>query len=421
MLNSSIKSLREAKSKNDTAIKERIKASEKSCDKVKKDLDNVQQIAEDRKSKLRQLLDGSKFEFIEVDDTTEENKNKLRKAIKKHENENNKQYFYITKGTKDRNTHWFLNIQQGQDVFVIDPLGAEARKDFYNLFVKDSDEYTHIHYFVNRSVLQISSGVCEIYAIKMAFYLLRAQLFNSISNRFDKFLCNRKNQFEVNAVKDVAADVNTLDNVLLLGMRELPFGQFKERIDRRKILQEQIKKLEKSKELIYGIDMESREITTFNSIFKKDLELAQKLFDEYKKPTPENLTEAMYTVYSTKDLVDKIIKQQPREKQQALPKDIGDSVNELVFPEKEQLLSNTIRKFLDLNDLDREQFNNVSRDKRQKVYEELFEIQSENKRYIDFDNFNLFFNTFDIVRNSQEVSKYLLKKIYLISLTRIFL
>ena len=241
--------------------------------------------------------------------------------------------------------------------------------------------------------------------------MLRARLFNSISNRFDKFLCNRKNQFEVNAVKDVAADVNTLDNVLLLGIRELPFGQFKERIDRFKILQEQIKKLEKSKELIYGVDMKSREITTFNSIFKKDLELAQNLFDEYKKPTLGNLTKAMYEVYGTKGLVYKIIKQQPREKQQALPKDIGDSVNELVFPEKEQLLSNTIRKFLDLNDLDREQFNNVSDYKRQKVYKALFEdVQSENERYVNFDDFNLFLNTFDTVRNSQEITKYLLKK-----------
>ena len=43
VLNSSIKSLREAKSKNDKAIKEQIEASKKSCDKVKKDLDKVQQ------------------------------------------------------------------------------------------------------------------------------------------------------------------------------------------------------------------------------------------------------------------------------------------------------------------------------------------------------------------------------------------
>ena len=94
-LDSSIQSLREAKSKNDKAIKERIEASEKSCDKVKKDLDSVQKIAEDRKSKLKQLLDNSIFKFIEVDNTTEENRNKLRKVIKENENERDKHIMHV--------------------------------------------------------------------------------------------------------------------------------------------------------------------------------------------------------------------------------------------------------------------------------------------------------------------------------------
>ena len=163
--------------------------------------------------------------IIKVDNKTLDGINNLRKEILKNR-EDKQIHYYIVKGemkkaANEQHKHYFLTIQDKTKISVIDSMGDE-REDFFKCFVFESnlqgiaDEKLRFIYTRNSAKLQYSSGVCEIYAIKMAFYIARAHIFNSLSRRFtisNNLLVKRKGE-----------DTYNLDPVFQNGLTEKAFG-----------------------------------------------------------------------------------------------------------------------------------------------------------------------------------------------------
>lgn len=71
-MNIDIQHLENNKNKYKEIIKKQLRTSTEHRDKIEGYLKNVRQITENQKSKLQQLFNNSSFEFIEIDNTTEE-------------------------------------------------------------------------------------------------------------------------------------------------------------------------------------------------------------------------------------------------------------------------------------------------------------------------------------------------------------
>lgn len=122
--------------------------------------------------------------------------------------------FYITKiSTKYRdrlNTHFLLIIKDNKSkkISIVDSsagLGfAEPIREAIKTALKD--HVVDYNFTNNEQTLQYSSGVCETYAIKLAFFIIRNELFNDISARLDEMR------------------IKFLDEFVHIGINELPFG-----------------------------------------------------------------------------------------------------------------------------------------------------------------------------------------------------
>lgn len=246
--------------------------------------------------------------IMSVNNFNYKNADKLRNIIFDNYKEDKKHkrkvtHYYIVEGimqkTKNgtRHRHYFLTIQNGTKIDVIDSMGDE-RKDFLETFVKSpklentANEELRFTYTQNSVKLQYSSGMCEIYAIKMAFYIARAHIFNSILGRFDI-------QKSI-IMKQRTADEKNPDFFLYPafqnGLNEVAFGMQTEANFESRLLMigQQIQKLsqvlyngkpvgkqknqktgEKLLPLYYSIKKE--EVITFEEIFIRDLQESEEL------------------------------------------------------------------------------------------------------------------------------------------------
>lgn len=126
--------------------------------------------------------------------------------------------FYITKiSTEYRgrvNTHFLLIIKdnKSKEISIVDSsagLGfAEPIREAIKTALKDN--VVDYNFTNNEQTLQYSSGVCETYAIKLAFFIIRNELFNNISARLDE------------------TRIKFLDEFVHIGINELPFGMKKD-------------------------------------------------------------------------------------------------------------------------------------------------------------------------------------------------
>ena len=130
-------------------------------------------------------------------------------------------FYYITKAKYRTNPeHWFLTIQQKVNIYVIDPLSSIERDDFFNAFIGGRG-FQQFNYYRNSQRLQYSSGVCEIYAIKLAFYIARLEMFNKINTRFKGFFADQANKQK--ATGEII--IGHLDPIFENALSEISFGK----------------------------------------------------------------------------------------------------------------------------------------------------------------------------------------------------
>lgn len=285
-------------------------------------------------------------DIIEVDNIDPFNVKNLKQVILTNSMDDNTHY-YVVKGKyqdgKRIYEHYFLTIQNQTKIDVIDSMGSE-RKDFFETFVVDSDlqnalvKQSKFTYTQNTNRLQYSSGVYEVYAVKLAFYLARAHIFNSLSKRF--------NITKNTIAKDKKTIEFLIDPVFQNGLDETAFGMQTSTVyfgDRLKILQEQINLLNKEKQsspLYYFVKKEKQ--VTFQDIFIKDLEESKKLLielhDKYKARKEDFLkilTNKKEIVSLNKDdVVKKIYDMVFDERQEFIPTE--DKYYELFIEEERQ-------------------------------------------------------------------------------------
>ena len=132
----------------------------------------------------------------------------------------NKTFYYITKAKYgDNPEHWFLTIQKSKDIYVIDPLSSTERRDFFDAFIGGLSQF---NYYRNSQRLQYSSGVCEIFTVKLAFYLARLESFNIINSQFKGVFINKKSETELlKEQQPNSVMFNQLHPVLVNALNEL--------------------------------------------------------------------------------------------------------------------------------------------------------------------------------------------------------
>lgn len=213
---------------------------------------------------LESFNEGNKFEILQLECNSGSNEdNELRKRIRERKNDS-KTYFYITKVQEgDNPSHWFLVIQNGKSVYTVDSSGLNGfPENLYKMFVLTNDK--EIKYLHNINRLQYSSGACETFAVKVAFYMLRLRIFNDISCKLGIITENRRGF--------------ALDSILEYGLSEQFLGRFKkddknDKDDRYELFEKRLNiadnnldELAKEKQLYYS------KSETFNKMFKEGIE-----------------------------------------------------------------------------------------------------------------------------------------------------
>lgn len=199
----------------------------------------------------------------------EKNKDSLRNRYEGNK-EFDKRFYYIVKAKIETNpSHFFLVSQKKDSIYVIDSLGSYERNDFFETFIRQ-DGFT---FYRNSKKLQYSSGACEIFAVKMAFYLARLEVFNTVNERFLGDIFVKKAQYELNSKKK---PINLLHPVFENGLEEVAFGRIDngEQIDiiqkRLDLLKQQSNRLCEiyDKQPLYNAKI------TFFEIFKNDIDIS---------------------------------------------------------------------------------------------------------------------------------------------------
>ena len=134
-------------------------------------------------------------------------------------------FYYISKAKYGTNPeHWFLTIQQKVNIYVIDPLSSIERDDFFKAFINGGG-FPQFNYYRNSQRLQYSSGVCEIYAIKLAFYMARLETFNKANTRFKGFFGEQTDEQKKQNKASGGVIVGHLDPIFENALSEISFGK----------------------------------------------------------------------------------------------------------------------------------------------------------------------------------------------------
>lgn len=201
-----------------------------------------------------------KGEYIEpqkllINQDDKSNKSNLKILRECRVNGKKNMNFYITKiSTKDgnmTNTHFLLLIIDNKNltISIVDSCaGMKFAKPIREAIKTALEDHISGYDFLNnKKSLQYSSGVCETYAIKLAFFMIRMELFNNVSERLDK------------------KRIEFLDKFVHTIINELPFGRKnanKSTINKRNIEINKFQRaLEDEEEYSYSVDK------TFNRKF----------------------------------------------------------------------------------------------------------------------------------------------------------
>lgn len=199
-------------------------------EKLQKDLSLLSLNKEFEFIPLELLENQEDYEDGDGKNTGISNQDHLRFLIKSNLH-NNKTYFYIIKGTRnlkyDKNKtleqlqpyHWFLVIQEKEQIIFLDSLGYEKiPQKMFDLFIKDKEQ--GIKYTRNRTKLQHNSCVCFMYAVELAFIEARLITFNKIFDKIintikptiiTKFLENKKPKSIVNEFADLLDPIEAIN------------------------------------------------------------------------------------------------------------------------------------------------------------------------------------------------------------------
>ena len=213
----------------------------------------------------------NEFIMVTINDETIENSSKLKSLFEQNIKEQNKTFYYITKAKYgDNPEHWFLTIQKSKDIYVIDPLSSIERADFFDAFIGGLSQF---NYYRNSQKLQYSSGVCEMFAVKLAFYLARSEAFNRFNLRFEYFFINRKSETELlKEQQPNSVMFNQLSPTLENALNEINFGRFvedkKREIETRKqsLIEQRTRLLENSVRMLHYSSTK-----TFGELFVEDI------------------------------------------------------------------------------------------------------------------------------------------------------
>ena len=216
----------------------------------------------------------NEFIMVTINDETIENSSKLKSLFEQNIKEQNKTFYYIAKAKYgDNPEHWFLTIQKSKDIYVIDPLSSIERADFFNAFMGNMSQF---NYYRNSQKLQYSSGVCEMFAVKLAFYLARSEAFNRFNLQFQYFFINRKSETELSKEHQPNSVMfNQLHPVLVNALNEFNFGRFvedkKREIETRKqsLIEQRTRLLENSVRMLHYSSTK-----TFGELFVEDINLS---------------------------------------------------------------------------------------------------------------------------------------------------
>lgn len=342
----------------------------------------VQKIEASKTEKMDGLSKVFDYNCVELVKITKETSESFRKKIVDNSTED-KKFFYIINGTVDKNSHWFLVIQDKTKIYIIDSLGKQ-RMEFINILVPEIDDFD---FYKSDNQLQYSSGVCEMYAIKLAFYILRSQIFNDINGRFQGILTNIKEK------------TGKLDKVFEAGLDEVAFGRFETMVDRVHILETQKKLLEEQKLLMYGFE-EDETVVFFNQKFAKDLTRSIEMFDGFEQISIEKIIDVLLEKY--KLLVDS------KEDNQKLISELGinksdylniiNSLKELII-DNEEVFKTALQKLLSMNPITKNSFTNITKNKKEQRFNEYLKEELS----ISFDQFKVIFDTFEKIKNSRGV------------------
>lgn len=172
-----------------------------------------------------------------------------------------------------------------------------------------------INYYRTSETLQYSSGVCEIYAVKLPFYLFRLDLFNSMATKLKLLILKERTEADIirdvydtkiagnNAIRigdaikssnmEIREKYNIYPSIISCGLNEMSFGKifgtngeeigdsiegYKTRLEQLDTQINGISESQKGKKLRYSVNR------TFDEIFLADLQFSKdvliKLNDE---------------------------------------------------------------------------------------------------------------------------------------------
>ena len=225
-----------------------------------------------------------------------ENYSELRKMFEEHKDIKDKTFYYITKAKYgDNPEHWFLTIQKSKDIYVIDPLSSTERRDFFDAFIGGLSQF---NYYRNSQRLQYSSGVCEIFTVKLAFYLARLESFNIINSQFKGVFINKKSEAELlKEQQPNSVMFNQLHPVLVNALNEFSFGKFVSKDDIsldlriKNLVEQRTRLMDDSLRLI-----QFKPKTSFAQFLVRDLNLSLKVIEELDK---------QYTIVNSKNELNK--------------------------------------------------------------------------------------------------------------------
>lgn len=140
---------------------------------------------------------------IEVDNRTDESRNRLKEIIKQNCNVENTSFIYIVSAVnyvgEEHQGHWFTVVQDGSVIVIDSEAGESFADELCNQYVINRQDKLGVFKTIQKT--QYGTNDCEFHAIFMAISIIRAYLFNPLryrNNIIDVFLSNEDNKVLLN-------------------------------------------------------------------------------------------------------------------------------------------------------------------------------------------------------------------------------